>query len=102
MGFSSKPVILNVYAPKGTQMMYAEPFSAFSGQGGKNWDGITSQSYFGSESEMIIQRGASYTITKIEKTGRKIYIDVEVHPEQGYDLIQQDPAEWTGSTKKGR
>jgi uncharacterized protein with gpF-like domain len=100
-GFSGE-VIMNIYAPKGTQMMYAEPFSAF-GQGSKlNWNGISKQNSFGYESEMIVQRGASYTITKIEKAHGQIYIDVEVHPEAGYDLFQQDPSEWTGSKKKGR
>lgn len=37
---------------------------------------------------MIIQRGASYKITKIEKTSSKIFIDVEVHPEQGYKFVE--------------
>lgn len=87
-GFSGD-VIMNIYAPKGTQMMYAEPFSAFGNGGGKSWDGISSQSTFGHESEMIIQRGASYTITKIEKTGGTIFIDVEVHPEQGYEFVEE-------------
>ena len=101
-GFSSKPVIVNVYAPEGTQMMYAEPFSYFGLGDGLKWDGVTSQSSFGSEAEMIIQRGASFTITKVEKTSGKIYIDMEVHPEQGYDLFQQDDSEWKGSREKGR
>lgn len=87
-GFSGD-VIMNIYAPKGTQMMYAEPFSAFGNGGGKSWDGISSQSTFGYESEMIIQRGASYMITKIEKTGGTIFIDVEVHPEQGYEFVEE-------------
>lgn len=87
-GFSGD-VIMNIYAPKGTQMMYAEPFSAFGNGGGKSWDGISSQSTFGYESEMIIQRGASYTITKIEKTGGTIFIDVEVHPEQSYEFVEE-------------
>lgn len=84
-------VIMNIYAPKGTQMMYAEPFSAFGNGGGKSWDGISPQSTFGYESEMIIQRGASYTITKIEKSGSTIFIDVEVHPEQGYEFVEDMP-----------
>ncbi len=86
-GFSGN-VIMNIYAPEGTQMMYAEPFSAFGKGSGKSWDGIAAQSVFGYESEMIIQRGASYTITKIEKAGGKIFIDVEVHPEQGYEFVE--------------
>lgn len=89
-GFSGN-VIMNIYAPKGTQMMYAEPFSAFGNGGGKSWDGISPQSTFGYESEMIIQRGASYTITKIEKSGSTIFIDVEVHPEQGYEFVEDMP-----------
>lgn len=89
-GFSGN-VIMNIYAPKGTQMMYAEPFSAFGNGGGKSWDGISPQSTFGYESEMIIQRGASYTITKIEKSGSTIFIDVEVHSEQGYEFVEDMP-----------
>lgn len=89
-GFSGN-VIMNIYAPKGTQMMYAEPFSAFGNGGGKSWDGISPQSTYGYESEMIIQRGASYTITKIEKSGGTIFIDVEVHPERGYEFVEDMP-----------
>lgn len=89
-GFSGN-VIMNIYASKGTQMMYAEPFSAFGNGGGKSWDGISPQSTFGYESEMIIQRGASYTITKIEKSGGTIFIDVEVHPERGYEFVEDMP-----------
>ena len=89
-GFSGN-VIMNIYAPKGTQMMYAEPFSAFGNGDGKSWDGISPQSTFGYESEMIIQRGASYTITKIEKSGGTIFIDVEVHPERGYEFVEDMP-----------
>lgn len=77
-GFSSKPIIMNVYAPNGTKMMYAEPFSQY-GQGAKrSWDGISSQYSFGSESEMIFQRGTTFRVTKVEKSSGKIYIDIEV------------------------
>lgn len=89
-GFSGN-VIMNIYAPKGTQMMYAEPFSAFGKGGGKSWNGIDPQSTFGYESEMIIQRGAYYRITKIEKSNGTIYIDLEVHPEKGYEFVEDMP-----------
>lgn len=89
-GFSGN-VIMNIYAPKGTQMMYAEPFSAFGNGGGKSWNGIDPQSTFGYESEMIIQRGAYYRITKIEKSNGTIYIDLEVHPEKGYEFVEDMP-----------
>ncbi|MEY8317743.1 minor capsid protein [Oscillospiraceae bacterium 50-58] len=100
-GFSGE-IITNIYAPSGTQMMYAEPFSAFGQGSQQSWDGLKPQSYFGSESECIIQRGAYCEITKIEKSGNTVFIDMEVHPEQGYDTFQQDPNEWKGSTAKGR
>ena len=79
-GFSSNPIIMNVFAPKGTKMMYAEPFSAFGGGSGKNWDGFATQGYFGSEAEVILQQGTIFKITKVERSrsGGPIYIDVEV------------------------
>lgn len=85
--FNEKPLKINLYAPKGTKMLYASDAGAY-GKG---------------ENEMIFQRGGSYTITKvywgIDKTDnnrRKIFVDMEIHPEDGYDLFQQDPKEWTG------
>jgi hypothetical protein len=84
-------------------MMYAEPFSAYGNGNGLSWDGVSKQKNFGSEAEMIIQRGATYRITKIERgKGGKIYIDVEARLEKGYELIQQDPAEWKGSRERCR
>ena len=77
-GFSHKPIIMNVYAPKGTKMMYAEPFSAFGNGSGRSWDGVAKQSTFGSESEIILRQGTSFRITKVEKTGGKLYVDIEV------------------------
>ena len=99
-GFSNSDVIMRIYAPKGTKMIYAEPFSSFGNGDGLSWDGVTSPKYFGSEFEVIVQRGASYRITGMEKRGGKIYMDLEVRPEKGYDLFQQDPNEWTGSTEQ--
>ena len=93
-GFSGD-VICNIYAPKGTHMIYAEPFSYFSGSEydtsdpKKMWDGSTKQYNFGYESEMIIQRGAYYRIAKIEKSGYTIFIDMEVVLDKGYDKFQQ-------------
>lgn len=89
-GFSRKPVIINIYAPAGSNAIYAEPFSAFGGGDGLEWDGKSGQSYFGREFEVILQRGGSYKVTKIEHTGGKYYIDMELHPEDGYDLFQQE------------
>lgn len=90
-------VILNIYAPKGTNMIYAEPFSAFGIGDGLKWDGVKKQVSFGSEFEVIVQRGARYRVTKIEHKGGKYYIDLEIHPEMSYNLYQQDINEWQGS-----
>lgn len=72
-------VIYNVYAPAGTKMLYCEPFSQY-GHGTKspNWDGVSKQSSFGSEFEMLIQRGTEYRVTKVERKGGKTYVDMEV------------------------
>lgn len=96
-GFSQKEVILNIYAPAGTEMAYAEPFSNFGSGSGVQWDGIQKQSSFGGEFEVIIQRGAQYRITKIERKEGKIYVDMEVHPEMGYNKYQEEDSEWDGS-----
>lgn len=71
-------VITNIYAPRGTKMMYAEPYSSFGNGSGRSWDGIAKQSTFGSESEIILQRGTTFRVTEVEKSGNTWYIDVEV------------------------
>lgn len=76
-GFSGD-IILNIYAPSGTQMMYVELFSAFGNGSGKSWDGLKPQSSFGQESEIILQQGTTFRVTKVEKTPGTIYIDLEV------------------------
>ena len=76
-GFSGD-VILNIYAPRGTKMMYAEPYSAYGEGAGRLWDGIKKQMSFGTESEIILQRGTTFRITKIERSGGTWYVDVDV------------------------
>ena len=63
--------------------MYCEPFSAFGHGAGRSWDGISPQSSFGYESEILIQRGTKFRITKVQKSGGQWYIDVEI--------IEQNP-----------
>lgn len=86
--FNRKPMKFNIYAPKGSQMLYASDVGAF-GKG---------------ENEMILQRGGTYEISRIywgkdatDGNRRKLFVDMEIHPEAGYDTFQQDPNEWTGS-----
>lgn len=76
-GFSGN-LILNIYAPKGTKMMYAEPFSHYGGGNKLKWDGKTQQSSFGTEMEMILQRETKFRVTKVEKNGSGWFIDMEV------------------------
>lgn len=77
-GFSSKPVIINVYAPKGTQAAYVEPISSFGAGAGRNWDGKQRFSKFSYEHETLFQRGTIMRITKVYQVGGKTFIDCEV------------------------
>lgn len=76
-GFN-KEVIYNIYCPKGTKMLYCEPFSALGNGAGRAWDGLAKQTYFGHESEMLLQQGTVFRIVKAEYTGGRWYIDLEV------------------------
>jgi uncharacterized protein with gpF-like domain len=75
-GFSG--YIFNIYCPKGTRMMYAEPFSSYGRGAGLDWNGIAKQADFGHEDEMIIQRGTTFKVIKVEKKGGNTYFDLEV------------------------
>lgn len=99
-GFTSKRVDMRIYAPEGSEMIYAEPFSRYGNGDGSSWDGKSKQSSFGSEFEVIIQRGGSYTVTDMQWNGYTLEITLEHHPERGYNKFQQDDSEWTGSRKK--
>lgn len=78
-GFSSHPIIMNIYAPSGTKMMYVEPFSHYGGHM-YHWDGKQKQSHFGDEFETLLQQGTQFRVTKIERKrrGGTIYFDLEV------------------------
>ena len=83
-GFSSSEVIYNIYCPKGTKMLYCEPFSAYAGgnkgvsKNGLNWDGKAKAKKIGYEAEMLLQRSTKFRVTKAEKAGYRWYIDLEV------------------------
>ena len=69
---------INIYVPSGSEALYVRD----DGRYGKD------------EHEMILQRGGTYKITKIYK-GKGTHettewiVDMEVHPEYGYDKFQQ-------------
>lgn len=77
-GFSSNPVIINIYAPKGTRAAYIEPISQYGNGAKRSWDGKSKQSSFGYEDETLFQRGTRMLITKVEKVGGTVYLDVEI------------------------
>ena len=78
-GFTSKDVIMNIYCPKGTKMMYAEPFSDYGASGaGAKWDGESGQYVFSGEDETLLQRGTMMVPRKVSIKGGKIYVDVDV------------------------
>lgn len=77
-GFDSRPVIYNIYCPKGTKALYCEPFSAFGKGSGRSWDGVAKQSSIGYEAEILLQQGTTFRITKAEYSGGKWFIDMEV------------------------
>lgn len=60
-GFANNNIIMNIYCPKGTKMLY-----------------VPSISYYPKEDETIIQRGYTYKITKVEKSKGQIFLDCEV------------------------
>lgn len=87
-GFN-RSIILNVYAPSGTKMMYVEPFSAFGNGDKRRWDGKSKQSSFGGELETILQQGTQFRVTKVTRRSKydTIFIDLEV-------IDQKEPQRW--------
>lgn len=67
-------VVMNIYAPKGTPMVFVAPFSRYQ-----------------SENEMLLQRGLVYKITDIKLSKRgKIEVDLEIRLDEPPELIQQE------------
>lgn len=74
-------VNMKIFVPKGSEALYAEPFSKFgSNPDAKNWNGESDQSYFSSEMETILQRGSHFQCTKAsyDKITKKYSIEVAV------------------------
>ena len=88
-GFTFKPVYIDYFVPQGAQAAYVEPFSRCGNGDGMKWDGVSGQSYIGSECETILQRGGSYTLVDIRYEGQTPVFVMEVHPEDGYWTFQQ-------------
>lgn len=90
-------IMLNVYCPSGTKMMYVEPFSwyGYNDSGvmnrasGINWDGITGQTEYGSELETILRNTTGFNVAKItrETPRSTVYVDLWV-------TDQNEPQRW--------
>lgn len=59
---------LKICLPKGTQAVYAEPFSSYGGTNTNGtWDGKQRGSYVGTEAELIIQRNSKFKVKSVSK-----------------------------------
>ena len=76
-GKGFKGHILRIYCPKGTKMMYAEPFSHYGDGDKRDWDGEKTQTSFGNEDETIIQRETKFRIIHVERNSFG-YLSLEV------------------------
>ncbi len=55
-------VDVDIFAPKGTEALYVEPFSEFGCGDRREWDGVSGQEEFSVEQETLVQRGTSFQI----------------------------------------
>lgn len=60
---------MKIFVPKGSKGIYAEPFSSNGMGDGIDWDGISGQSGFGSEFEILLQRGYKLKPIAINRKG---------------------------------
>lgn len=82
-------VNMKIFVPKGSEALYAEPFSKFGGNpDAKNWNGESDQTYFSSEMETILQRGSHFQCTKAcyDEDKKKYIIEVAVTGQDYSDL----------------
>lgn len=75
-GFSTKGIIMNIYCPKGTKGAYVENISEYD-----------------NENEIILQRGYTYNITKVERKDGQIYIDCDVVLDSDEDKYNDEELE---------
>lgn len=102
-GFTHKPVKYEIYAPKGTKGIYAEPQSYYGGtigmkekiyEKGHSWSGNV-----GSEAEVILQRGTTYRITDIEFTYTGANVKMEVVNQPNYFVFGDEDTFNNGATR---
>ena len=84
----SNQIDVTIYVPRGTKCIYCEPFSYYgydvNGCGvindgnGKDWNGVSKQSEFGAEAELLIQRGTRMKVVSIKYENSVYYVEVDV------------------------
>ena len=83
---AANAVNYEIYAPKGTKAVYAEPFSAFGLGNGLHWDaridGKSKQEGFSSEDETLFQRGTDLMILDGDKNGASYTFKVMIIGQQ--------------------
>lgn len=80
-------VAYRIYAPEGTKGIYAEPTSYFGDTVGMKEKLYRAGQYYhtvGDEAEVILQRGTSFRITNIDKSGGKYVVDMEIIDQPNY------------------
>lgn len=94
-------VSYEIYAPKGTKGIYAEPQSYYGHtisdaeiyKTGKPYSGV------GYEAEIILQRGTEYRITNIEKIGSRLHVKMEVVAQPDYFKYGDEETYNAGQTR---
>ena len=84
-GFSGD-IAYEIFAPKGTKYIYAEPASYYGNtiDGESLYKAGQSYSSVGSEAEVILQRGTTFTIRDVKKEGSEIKIIMDVTEQPDY------------------
>ena len=77
-------VRMQILAPKGTKMIYTEPFSYYGEGSERNWDGVSQQDYFSREQEAVIQRDTRFRIKNIYKEHGIIYMRLEIVEQRNF------------------
>ena len=95
-------IIYEIYAPKGTHGIYAEPQSYFGNTVGHDPELYEKgKRYYsvGTEAEIIIQRGTTYKITDIKKEGSKIKVKMDIVNQPDYFKYGDEDTYNNGKTR---
>ena len=100
-GFGGE-VAYEIYAPKGTHAIYAEPQSYFGntvGSSAKLYKKGQSYGSVGGEAEVILQRGTEFRITGIKKSGYTTVVQMEVVAQPNYFKYGDEDTYNAGQTR---